>query len=215
MKTVELFAGTGSFSNVAKILGHETYTVEIDEEFHPDCVYDLSTPLSEEIKKKIYHADIIWMSPPCTTFSMASGNKHWTADRKPRTMEAKIGKDLLHLCSNIAMICILNKGVFFIENPRARARWFLPEEWRKTAWYCQYGDNRAKPTDIWSNLDEWNPKTCKNGNKDCHHEAAPRGSKTGTQGLKTTKERSVVPKALIEEIFEFIDKRKKDLYKRL
>jgi len=91
--------------------------------------------------------------------------------------------------------------IFFIENPRARARWFLPAEYRKTAWYCQYGDKRAKPTDIWTNLN-WTPKTCKNGNKDCHHEPAPRGSKTGTQGLKGNKERSVIPPELFREIFK-------------
>ena len=105
----------------------------------------------------------------------------------------------------IAENCIKNNKIFFIENPRARARWFLPVEWRKTAWYCQYGDKRAKPTDIWTNLPGWEPKTChnfkKNQPKHCHHEAAPRGSKTGTQGLKGNMERSVIPPALFHEIF--------------
>lgn len=204
MKTVELFAGTGSFSKIAKVLGHETFTVEYDASFDPDVVYDLSQSLTQEIKQKIQEADVIWMSPPCTTFSMASGNKHWTADRQPKTEQAIEGKYLIDLCKNIASLCIINKQLFFIENPRARARWFLPKEWRKTAWYCQYGDNRAKPTDIWTNLGiEF--KTCKNGNKECHHEPAPRGSKTGTQGLKTSKDRSVVPEELIKQIFQAVD----------
>jgi hypothetical protein len=39
-----------------------------------------------------------------------------------------------------------------------------------------------------------------NGNKDCHHEAAPRGSRTGTQGLKGNYDRSKIPQQLCEDI---------------
>ena len=204
MKTVELFAGTQSFSKVAKELGHETFCVDNDEQFNNDMTCDLLDCKSLlEVKEKIIEANIVWMSPPCTTFSMASGNTHWTADRKPKTKDAKIGKELLDVCWNIARFCELNDKIFFIENPRARARWFLPEEYRKTAWYCKYGDSRAKPTDIWTNLD-WTPKTCKNNNPNCKHERAPRGSKTGTQGLKGAKDRSIIPPALFKEIFKVI-----------
>lgn len=45
----------------------------------------------------------------------------------------------------------------------------------------QIGDDRAKPTDIWTNSLTWKPKpSCHNGNKNCHHAPAPRGSRTGT-----------------------------------
>ena len=56
-----------------------------------------------------------------------------------------------------------------------------------------------KPTDIWTNHPNPNFKPmCKNG--DPCHVAAPRGSKTGTQGLKGSKERSVIPQQLCEHI---------------
>jgi hypothetical protein len=52
-------------------------------------------------------------------------------------------------------------------------------------------------------------KTCKNFRKNkpkhCHHEAAPRGSKTGTQGLKGNMERSVIPPKLFEHILKTIE----------
>ena len=205
MKTVELFAGTQSFSRVARELGHETFCVDNNDKFDNDLTMDLSEGIDFPLWQKIRKADIVWMSPPCTTFSMASGNTHWTAERLPKTEDAVLGKKMIEVCRMIADECIKNKKIFFIENPRARARWFLPVEWRKTAWYCQYGDKRAKPTDIWTNLPNWNPKTChnfkKNQPKHCHHEAAPRGSKTGTQGLKGNMERSVIPAALFHEIF--------------
>ena len=65
-----------------------------------------------------------------------------------------------------------------------------------------------KPTDIWSNhiydmfnTKGWRPKPqCYAGNTKCHHEEAPRGSKTGTQGLKNNYERSKIPEQLIVEI---------------
>jgi len=205
MKTLELFAGTKSFSKVAEKLGHETFTIDIDYKLKPDMVADLNVMLLSDILAIVEDMDIVWLSPPCTTFSMASGNTHWTADRKPKTENAKNGLEMLRLCEYIANYCIQGKKLFFIENPRARARWFLPVEWRKTAWYCQYGHKNAKPTDIWTNLKEWTPKTCHNGNPD--HEAAPRGSKTGTQGLKGAKARGVIPPKLFEEIFGVINER--------
>lgn len=205
MKTLELFAGTQSFSKVARELGYETYCIDSDSQFDNNWTLNLlniGSYAEITIKQMIDNSDIVWMSPPCTTFSMASGNKHWNADQSPKTLEAKKGKELLDLCLKLARHCIRKKKIFFIENPRARARWFLPKKWRKTAWYCQYGDSRAKPTDIWTNLENWNPKTCKNGNKECHHEPAPRGSKTGTQGLKGSIDRSVIPPKLFHEIFD-------------
>jgi len=206
MKTVELFAGTQSFSKVARELGHETFCVDNNDKFDNNITGDILDMAKNDLFwKYIKNANIIWMSPPCTTFSMAAGNTHWNADKSPKTDKAIEAKDILYFCWQIADFCIKNNKIFFIENPRARARWFLPVEWRKTVWYCQYGDLRAKPTDIWTNLPNWEPKTChnfkKNEPKHCHHEPAPRGAKTGTQGFSGNMERSVIPPALFHEMF--------------
>ena len=80
--------------------------------------------------------------------------------------------------------------------------WDSIEHIRHTVWYCKYGDSRAKPTDIWTNCYLWKPREqCKNGNPECNHIRAPRGAKTGTQGLKGNMERSLIPKELCEEIY--------------
>lgn len=103
--------------------------------------------------------------------------------------------------------------VYFIENPRGYFRKmdfindFLEATGgrRETVWYCQYGDDRAKPTDIFTNSKTWVPKPqCKNGNPDCHHQRAPRGSKTGTQGRSGSYERSKIPKKLCKEILNSV-----------
>jgi hypothetical protein len=91
---------------------------------------------------------------------------------------------------------------WFIENPRGLLRKmpFMDGLTRHTVSYCQYGDTRMKPTDIWTNADWWTPRPmCSNGSP-CH-DAAPRGAKTGTQGIKGAKDRGRIPPTLFEEIF--------------
>jgi hypothetical protein len=109
----------------------------------------------------------------------------------------------------IELIKQSNPQYWFIENPRGVMRKVIEPYLKGLIWkrvtvtYCQYGDKRMKPTDIWTNAIDWYPKKmCKNGDK-CH-EAAPRGSKTGTQGLKNDYERGKIPLLLCQEIVEII-----------
>ena len=211
MKVLELFAGSCSFSNVAKEFGHETYTIDngldlktVDHYVKIDLVKDILELEADEIPFK---PDIIWASPPCTTFSVASCGHHWHPPdnqgiRIPKTVEAARGLRILE--TTIWLINELEPKYYFIENPRGLMRKMLEVEElpRHTVTYCQYGDKRMKPTDIWTNLN-WTPREmCKNG-QPCH-EAAPRGSRTGTQGLKNNYERSKVPYELCKEILENI-----------
>ena len=203
MKVLELFAGSCSFSNVAATYGFETYTTDIKQFGDIDNVSDI---FDFDYKNLNLQPDIIWASPPCTTFSIASCGKHWTAPdenslRYPKTNEAKIGLKILE--KTIEIMHYLNPKYYFIENPRGLMRKMLLVQPfpRYTVSYCQYGDTRMKPTDIWTNL-EFNAKLCKNG-ASCH-EAAPRGSRTGTQGLKNNHERSKIPYLLCREIIETI-----------
>ena len=75
---------------------------------------------------------------------------------------------------------------------------------RYTVTYCQYGEERMKPTDIWTNHP--NPKfkpPCKNGDK-CHV-SAPRGSRTGTQGIQGARDRARIPVQLCEHIVDICE----------
>lgn len=150
------------------------------------------------------HVDMIWASPPCTGFSVAAIGHHWTGGKGayiPKTDTARLGIQLLK--ETLHIIDFLQPKVWFIENPRGLMR-KMPElegYKRHTVTYCQYGDTRMKPTDIWTNSKTWQPKAmCKNGSP-CH-EAAPRGSSTGTQGLKGNYERSKIPAKLCDEIMK-------------
>lgn len=200
MKILELFAGSCSFTNVAKELGHETFTTDYNNFDGIDYVTDI---LHFDYNELPYKPDIIWASPPCTYFSVASIGKHWNVDNTPKSVEAVLGMKIVNKTKEI--ITTLQPKYFIIENPRGKLRKLdiLSSYNRDTVTYCQYGDNRMKPTDLWHNLD-WTPrKMCKNG-MPCHV-AAPRGSRTGTQGLKGNYERSKVPRDLCLEILELIE----------
>jgi len=208
MKILELFAGSRSFSKVAEELGHETFSVDIKDFDNIDYVTDI---LDFDIDKVPFEPDVIWASPPCTYFSVASIGHHWNKDHTPKTKEAILGCEIIK--KTIEIINYFDPDYFFIENPRGKLRKldFMQDFDRTTVTYCQYGDSRMKPTDIWTNflshplltydnrLQGWMPKPiCKNG--DTCHTPAPRGSQTGTQGLKGDYERSKVPYELCKEI---------------
>lgn len=211
LKTVELFAGTQSFSKVARELGHETFTSELNEYFQADLHKDILNIKRKDLPKKI---DILWASPPCTSFSVASIGSSWCGNYCPKRTQTALG--MAFVLKTLELIKEIKKDnpnlIWFIENPRGvlRKMAFMDNLHRETVWYCKYGDIRAKPTDIWNNLTEWNGKIChnlkKNEPKHCHHEPAPRGAKTGTQGFKGNMERSIIPPQLFKEIFEVIKK---------
>ena len=203
MKILELFAGSGSFSNVAKEFGYEVITTDIKQ--NPNNTIDYVVDVFDFDYINLPGIDVVWASPPCTYFSVASIGKHWNKDHTPKSSEALFGLKVIK--KTIEIIDYLGPTYWIIENPRGKLRKLeivkdLP---RTTVTYCQYGDIRMKPTDLWTNLieDVWTPRPmCKNG-MPCH-EAAPRGSKTGTQGLKGNYERSKVPSELCKEILESI-----------
>ena len=209
VKVLELFAGSRSIGKAAESLGYEVFSSDSKDFDGIDYVIDI---LDFDTSKVPFSPDIIWASPPCTFFSVASIGTHWNVDHTPKTIEAIKGIKIVK--KTISIIQELNPKYWYIENPRGKLRKldFMQPLPRTTVWYCTYGDKRAKPTDIWANNlrsvfnpDGWQPRPeCFNGNKNCHHESAPRGSRTGTQGLKGNYERSKIPNELCLEILKAI-----------
>jgi hypothetical protein len=201
MNILELFAGSRSIGKVADRLAFDVYSSDIEQFGGIDYVTDI---LDFDVTKIPFKPDIIWASCPCTAFSVAAIGKNWTKvgdDYIPKNPRAEFGLKLVQ--KTLEIIEHFNPTYFFIENPRGMLRKMpimakLP---RQGVTYCQYGDTRMKPTDIWTNSTNWIPRPmCKNG--DPCHVAAPRGSKTGTQGLKGAYERSKIPEDLCFEILK-------------
>lgn len=201
LKTLELFAGSRSIGKVAKNLSFEVFSSDIEQFGGIDYVTDI---LDFDPTKIPFKPDIIWASCPCTAFSVAAIGKNWTKvgdDYIPKNPRAEFGLKLVQ--KTLEIIQHFNPTYFFIENPRGMLRKMpiMADLPRQGVTYCQYGDTRMKPTDIWTNSTKWIPRPmCKNG--DPCHVAAPRGSKTGTQGLKGSYERSKIPEDLCYEILK-------------
>lgn len=197
MKTLELFAGSRSFT---KGFGSDqSFTSDNHQYGDIDYIADV---LNFDYSKVPFVPDVIWASPPCTGFSVAAIGRNWNMDRTPKSETAELGiklvKKTLEIIEHYKK---LNPNlIWYVENPRGMLRKLdLVPGTRHTVTYCQYGDTRMKPTDIWTNNEKWIPRQpCKNG--DTCHAAAPRGSRTGTQGLKGAYLRSQIPVEIFKEI---------------
>jgi site-specific DNA-cytosine methylase len=207
---IEFFAGSAEISQVAKSKGMNTFTIDWKQYGKIDLVKDVEQVKLNDIP---FTPDVIWASPDCTTYTIAAISTHRNGTEPKSDYAKKCDAVNKHFISLINEWLLINpKMVFFIENPRGMMRKmpFMKDFERVTIWYCRYGDNRAKPTDIWSNniyslynQNGWKPKPrCFNGNKHCKHEEAPRGSKAGTQGRNGSYERSKIPIELCNDIFD-------------
>lgn len=200
----DFFAGTGSATKAFEDAGHTVIKVELDSYFEANerDILDLS---ADYLIGKYGRPDFIWASPPCQRFNVASIGRYWNLDKTPKdigTAEAiELVRHTRRLINDLAP-----KHGYLIENPRGMLRSLdvLADLPRRTITYCQYGETRMKPTDLWGEVTGWIARPqCHNGNS-CH-EPAPRGSRTGTQGLKGAKERSRIPYELGREILDTLE----------
>jgi len=208
MLVFDFFAGTKSSTQAFRDAGHTVVTFELDPAFEPDHAVDVMDLDGARLFDEYGSPDFIWASPPCTAFSVASMGHHWATGGShptPKTEAATYNQKLVWKARQLVEQLEPTYG-FLIENPRGMLRKLPPVEGlqRRTVTYCQYGDTRMKPTDLWGWVAGWDPRPpCKNGDK-CHT-PAPRGSRTGTQGIAGAKDRSRVPYALGEEILLAIE----------
>ena len=180
MRVLDLFSGLGGFSSAFKERGHEVVTVDIEPKFNPDLVADILNIEPEHLLGRFGYFNIILASPPCDCFSVASIYRHWNNKTKMPTDE-KTQNRIALILHTIKLIHGLKPMFWVMENPRGMMRKIIGMPHYQIT-QCQYGKPVMKPTDLWGRLPKsFKPKRCKNG--DPCHQSAPRGSKTGTQGI--------------------------------
>jgi hypothetical protein len=197
LRVLDLFSGLEGWSTPFRARGHDVWSVDIDPQFEPDLLADITT--TSWIKKlpKGWRPDIVLASPPCELFSTAGWHQHaWSGPPhyQPLTSEAHNARRTVR--AGLWVIKRMQPTSWIVENPRALLRKLdvVPGEPR-TVWYCHYGLDRAKPTDLWGTHTlptlELRPP-CHNQRAGhtafccCHdHVPAPRGSVSGTQGTDT------------------------------
>lgn len=219
MKVLELFAGTRSIGKAFEEKGHEVFSIEWDRKFEDIDLYaDIAEVTAEQIIELFGKPDVIWASPDCTTYSVAAISTH---RRKEANGNLAPVTDYAKFCDRvnshlIDLIRELAPKYWFIENPVGglRKMSFMQGLPRYTVTYCQYGERRQKPTDIWTNHP--NPQfkpPCKRG-ATCH-DAAPRGARTGTQALKNATEKARIPPMLCRHIVDICENPANWLYELL
>jgi len=189
-KVLDLWSGTGSATKPFEDDGYEVISVEIDPKFKPTICKDIMDVTVAELEK---HGPFVfgWGSPECTVYSVANLHSgHWK-NGEPQTAAAYMQNArvqwTIHLLNELC-------PVWVIENPRGmlRKQPFMQNLHRETITYCQYGDFRMKPTDLWGKFPRaWKARPmCKPG-ASCH-ESAVRGADKGTQN-QSRKNRIMVP----------------------
>lgn len=195
--TVELFCGTKSFSKVAEEQGYNTWTTDVNKRFKPDLIKNIFKVTPETIPLEFHRPAILWASPPCTWFSVASAWKHWRkeqGDYLPVTLFATQAIEMIKY--TLALIEALEPELIYIENPRGilRQLGLLDHLRRVTVTYCQYGQTRRKPTDIWTNNTQWQPRPVCDPMDGCHPDK--------TEDLATPAKKSVIPPLLLQELLK-------------
>lgn len=156
MKILELFSGNGDISKAFKLRGHEVYRIDWSEKVEAELHADVSNLSPSDIIKLCGDVpDVIWASPDCTTYSIAT-HRHRTLQEglKPKTEYAAQCDVTNRLMWQLldAMVTLGTK-YYFVENPRGRMRHmdFVKNRTRYGITYCSYGRPSMKPTDIWTN----------------------------------------------------------------
>ncbi len=200
MKVLDLFAGLGGWSAPFIDHGHEVFSIDIDEQFPVSLHADIREVTAANLPWK---PDVIVASPPCEGFSVMTIGRNWHYDGRPKTPKAQLAIDLVEATLRIVRE---TEPVFWVmENPVGKLRKLsvVAGLERRTVTYCHYGEDRMKPTDLWS--DSWPPSLrlepmCRN-NDPCHVRAV-RGSRTGTQSSMSYARKSLIPYPLAAAVME-------------
>lgn len=176
----DFFSGLEGWSKPFRARGHQVFTLDNDPRFGADEQRNLMDLTPADFPGR---PDLILASPPCTKFTVMQIGTNWTREGTPKTASA--AEALLLVQHTVNLIAGLGPRFWIMENPRAKLRKLYPmtQYERRTVTYCQYGEPMMKPTDLWGVFPpslELLP-SCHNG--DPCHTAAPRGSRTASQGM--------------------------------
>ena len=204
---LDLFCGLGGFSQAFEASDRwAVTTVDIEARFDPDIQADVFDLRPSEFDREF---DVVLASPPCTQFATIrnvtqGGDSAWV-DGDPGTDAAADAIALVH--HTVGLIRGLAPTYWVLENPRGmlRTRWRPPQA---SVWYCQYGHETAKPTDLWGEHPPMTYRTCNYGNDACDHVRTESykehgGGSDNRQGLlreSDAAERAKVPYGLSEAI---------------
>jgi hypothetical protein len=182
---LDLFAGLGGFSQAfAASERCGVTTVEIQAEFEPDIQADIFELRPSDFDREF---DVVLASPPCKQFSPA---QNLNGDHEP-------GADAVALVYHaLGLIHGLDPAYWWLENPTGRLRSEIGAP-TTTVTYCQYGEDRMKPTDLWGeHPTSFIGRRCQYGD-DCHINTREGSNAARDEcGKRTDAQRAKVPAEL-------------------
>jgi len=191
MKILELYSGTGTFSKIAKELGHEVYTIDNNPKCNPNKCIDILKLKMEDIPFK---PDMIWASPPCTDYSHAK-----------RTGVSYIELSNMLVIKTISLILALKPKYWVIENPQTgtlKFQYFISELPYTDVDYCRYGKKFRKRTRLWNNFG-FIGKSCVCKGK--HEDSCGNGRAKYTENKLNAYQKGSIPEQLTKEILKQIN----------
>jgi len=164
-RILELFCGTKSVGNVFKDAGYDVISLDYNKKFDATHIEDILNWNYQQYSQGYF--DVIWASPDCTTWSIATAGKYRTKASifgldNENQEKATLGNNMV--LKVIEIISYFQPKTWFIENPRGLLRWFpLLQQYIKDVdanmnlvFYANYNNwGFPKPTNIWSNLPLW------------------------------------------------------------
>jgi len=164
MRLLELFSGTHSVGKVAKELGYDVLSLDIDG----DADININILDWDYTHYPVGYFDIVWASPPCNTFSILRrswigrklkyfGDEIVTAEMLDNDM-MEVGVPILKRTEEI--INYFNPDLYFMENPKTGKMKDYVDRPFYDVDYCAYGFGYRKPTRIWTNKLNFNNLRC-------------------------------------------------------
>ena len=205
MRLLELFSGTKSVSKIAKSLGWETISLDIDPKFSPDLCMDVMDFDYTQFPKN--HFSFVWASPDCRAYSVARSNA-----KIPRE-EAMAASDVL--VEKTQQIINYFSCAYCIENPASSRLWKREVAAGLqciTTSYCSFGYPYRKNTNLANNFGLILPVCpgigqCPQMIGSRHIEHAQRGSGGAVPRDHTTDELHTIPEGLLREMFRQLNAR--------
>jgi len=169
MRLLELFCGTKSVGKKFKEINYEVVSLDYNPKFEATHTEDF---LTWDYKQYLPdHFDVIWASPDCTTWSLATGGKYrlkssiYGLNNEHQTKATLANNMIIKL---IEVLKYFNCKNWFIENPRGLLNHYPPlnefiketNSHKLLVYYGNYNDwGFPKPTHIWSNITLWENET--------------------------------------------------------
>ena len=208
VKVLELFSGTGSVGKCCKELGWDT--VSVDMILPADHEVDIMDFDYKQYPKDEF--DIIWASPPCTSFSILQGSWIGRCKRVDGELvlftEEQRQKDMIDgdklVKKTLEIIDYFDCVNWFMENPQSgklKDRDIMKNIPFYDVDYCMYNHTIRKRTRIWSNKTDWVGKLC---DKSCGlivDNKHPQFRYMNEKGIKRQDLRYRIPEDLIYSLF--------------